>query len=190
MNIAYFEIQNFRKLKSCRLELDNKETLLVGANNSGKTSAMEALILFLNKGKNKDISTTDFTLSNWRGFNQVGEEWLESDINDFKEEALLEELGEPSLPSLYVQSWRANLPAIDLWLEVKDSEIHYVSHLIPTLSWSGGKIGIRLILEPKVNSDLQIEGLYRDFRKAYIAAEQTITTANEQAAAQLKEGDR
>jgi len=86
MNIAYFEIQNFRKLKSCRLELDNKETLLVGANNSGKTSAMEALILFLNKGKNKDISTTDFTLSNWRGFNQVGEEWLESDINDFKED--------------------------------------------------------------------------------------------------------
>lgn len=190
MKIAYFEIQNFRKLKSCRLELGNKETVLVGANNSGKTSAMEALILFLKKDKNKEISTTDFTLSNWIRLNQIGKEWLQSDVGDFKQSAQLEQLGEADLPSLYIEEWRTDLPAIDLWLEVKDSEIHYVSHLIPTLSWAGGKIGVRLILEPKVNSDQQIETLYSDFRQAYNAAEQAIATAKEQEDAQLQEGEK
>jgi len=64
MRIAYFEIQNFRKLKSCRIEIGKRETLLVGANNSGKTSAIEAFILFLKKERNKELATTDFTLSN------------------------------------------------------------------------------------------------------------------------------
>jgi predicted ATP-dependent endonuclease of OLD family len=189
MKISYFEIQNFRKLKSCRLELGSKETVLVGANNSGKTSAMEALILFLKKDKNKEITTNDFTLSNWMRLNQIGEEWVKSDVRDFKKTALLERLGGTGLPSLYVEQWRADLPAIDIWLEVEDSEIHYVSHLIPTLSWAGGKIGIRLILEPKVNNDQQIETLYREFRHAYLAAGQTIATAKEQEPAQLKVSD-
>jgi predicted ATP-dependent endonuclease of OLD family len=189
MKIAYFEIQNFRKLKSCRLELGSKETVLVGANNSGKTSAMEALILFLKKDKNKEITTTDFTLSNWMRLNQIGEEWIKSDVSDFKQTAQLEQLGEADLPSLYVDQWRSDLPAIDIWLEVEDSEIHYVSHLIPTLSWAGGKIGVRLILEPKVNNDQQIETLYREFRQAYLTAEQTIATSKEQESAKLKESD-
>lgn len=46
MKIVYIDIQNYRKLKSCRISLTEEETLLVGANNSGKTSAMDALIFF------------------------------------------------------------------------------------------------------------------------------------------------
>jgi recombinational DNA repair ATPase RecF len=42
----YIDIQNYRKLKTCRIRLTEEETLLVGANNSGKTSAMDALISF------------------------------------------------------------------------------------------------------------------------------------------------
>ena len=49
MNIVFVEIQNFRKLKACRVEIAKQETIFVGANNSGKTSAMDALILFLKK---------------------------------------------------------------------------------------------------------------------------------------------
>lgn len=165
MKVIFFEIQNFRKLKSCRLELGNKETVLVGANNSGKTSAMEALILFLKKDKNKEISTTDFTLSNWKNLNEIGEEWLKSDVTDFKQGVL------------NLEQWRTDVPAIDIWLEVNDSEIHYVSHLIPTLSWTGGKIGVRLVFEPKVNSDQQIEMLYKDFKKAYSASQNILTLA-------------
>ena len=47
MKISFFEIQNFRKLKSCRIDVLDKQIILVGANNSGKTSAMDALIFFL-----------------------------------------------------------------------------------------------------------------------------------------------
>ena len=36
MNIAFVEIKNFRKLKSCRIDLSPKSTIFVGANNSGK----------------------------------------------------------------------------------------------------------------------------------------------------------
>ena len=47
MNIKFIDILNFRKLKKCRIDLSPKETLFVGANNSGKTSAMDALIYSL-----------------------------------------------------------------------------------------------------------------------------------------------
>ena len=47
MQIKFVEIQNFRKLKSVRIELAEETTLFVGANNSAKTSAMLALRYFL-----------------------------------------------------------------------------------------------------------------------------------------------
>ena len=75
MKISRIDIQNFRKLKSCRVELSEKETIFVGANNSGKTSAMDALMLFLKKSKRNNISTTDFTLSNWSAINNIGSDW-------------------------------------------------------------------------------------------------------------------
>lgn len=49
MKIAFIDIQNFRKLKCCRVELSKNKTVFVGANNSGKTSAMDALMIFLKK---------------------------------------------------------------------------------------------------------------------------------------------
>ncbi|MBW2646931.1 MAG: AAA family ATPase, partial [Deltaproteobacteria bacterium] len=71
MRMSFVEIRNFRKLKSCRVEFSDRETLFVGANNSGKTSAMDALILFLKNSSHK-IVTTDFTLSNWIDINRIG----------------------------------------------------------------------------------------------------------------------
>ena len=43
---------------------------------------------------------------------------------------------------------------LDLWIEVENSELHYVSHIIPTLDWKGGLLGIRLRLEPKDMDEL------------------------------------
>jgi predicted ATP-dependent endonuclease of OLD family len=37
MRISFVEIRNFRKLKSCRVEFSDMQTVFVGANNSGKT---------------------------------------------------------------------------------------------------------------------------------------------------------
>lgn len=158
MKISCIEIQNFRKLKSSRIDLGQKETVLVGANNSGKTSAMDALILFLNKRRRTEIETTDFTLSNWHIINEIGNTWAECD--------------EPEKLDLDIDLWLPIVPSIDIWLDVADSEIHYVSHLIPTLSWRGGKLGVRLSFEPK-NKENKTEMLYKEFKKAFDSAKET-----------------
>ncbi len=46
MQIRHLEVANFRKLLSVRIDLSAETTLLVGANNSGKSSAMLALRKF------------------------------------------------------------------------------------------------------------------------------------------------
>ncbi|MGN5642877.1 ATP-binding protein, partial [Burkholderia multivorans] len=47
MHIEFVEIANFRKLLSTRVGLSSERTVFVGANNSGKTSAITALRYFL-----------------------------------------------------------------------------------------------------------------------------------------------
>lgn len=155
MKIAHIDIQNFRKLKACRIELAGESTIFVGANNSGKTSAMDALIMFLKKTKRKELSTTDITLSNWTAINQIGAGWISSD--------------EEHDPDLNLDTWRVQLPSIDVWLEVGESQIHYVSHILPTLDWDGGLLGVRLILEPK-----DLEKLYKAYVSAHLAAKETV----------------
>lgn len=132
MKIDFIKIKNFRKLHSCKIEFSEKETIFVGANNSGKTTAMDALITFLKK---KEFKTQDFTISNWTELNKIAETWITN--SDLSEEDKSIKFLEPYLPSL------------DLWINVKASELRYVSHLIPTLDWEGGLLGIRLIFQPK-----------------------------------------
>jgi predicted ATP-dependent endonuclease of OLD family len=148
MKIAFTEIQNFRKLKSCRVEFGNKETVFVGANNSGKTSTMDALMLFLDKDRRKSIVTTDFTLSNWTCINQIANKWTKTDDN--------------STIDLSIELWRPYLPVLDVWLDVNADQIHYVSHLIPTLDWAAGLLGIRMSFEPK-----DVENLYKEYYQAF-----------------------
>jgi len=160
MNIVFVEIQNFRKLKSCRVEIASQETILVGANNSGKTSAMDAMILFLKKSRRKDIATTDFTLSNWEHINNIGKQWADAD--------------EDSKPDLALDQWFPYLPSIDIWLKVNDADIHHVIHILPTLDWTPDQlIGVRLVLAPK-----DIEKLYKEFRASYRSARQTEQSAS------------
>ena len=152
MHIAFVEIQNFRKLKACRVEIAQQETIFVGANNSGKTSAMDALILFLKKRRRKDIATTDFTLSNWSSLDQLGTQWLAA-ADDEK-------------PDIALDAWLPLLPSIDVWLTVDEQELHRVAHLLPTLDWTPEELlGVRLVFAPK-----NMERLYKDFRSAYKSA--------------------
>ncbi|MFA0480511.1 AAA family ATPase [Vibrio splendidus] len=157
MKIVHIDIQNFRKLKSCRIELAETSTIFVGANNSGKTSAMDALIMFLKKGKQKELSTTDITLSNWADIEKIGSDWFGT--------------CEDQQPDFSLDIWRKQLPSIDIWLEVDESKIHYVRHLLPTLDWDGGLLGARLILEPK-----DIEELYKAYASAYLSAQATMAS--------------
>ncbi|PZU14648.1 MAG: ATP-dependent endonuclease, partial [Chryseobacterium sp.] len=137
MKINSIQIQNFRKLQSCKIDFSEKETIFVGANNSGKTTAMDALRTFL---QTKVFRPQDFTLCHWKSLNEVAENWIKTD--ELKEEdksiKILEEY----------------LPVLDLWIDVENTELHYVSHIIPTLDWKGGLLGIRLRFEPKDMDEL------------------------------------
>lgn len=146
MKIEFVHLQNFRKLKDCRIEFADRQTLLVGANNSGKTTAMDALTLFL-KYKSK-FTTRDFTLSNWKEINKIGECWSSLtgyDAEDFS-----------------ITGWKTLLPSLDVWLKVKNNELQHVHKLIPTLDWSGGLLGVRLRFEP-----INIEVFAQEFIQAH-----------------------
>lgn len=148
MKIDFIEIRNFRKLQSCKIDFSEKETIFVGANNSGKTTAMDALMIFLNT---KNFKTQDFTLNNWKDLNKIAENWVSS-----------EELKEEEQSIKVLENY---LPTLDLWIQVEDSELHYVSHIIPTLDWKGGLLGIRLRYEPKEMIDL-IQEFSTSYNKA------------------------
>lgn len=132
VKIDFLEITNYRKLKSVRIDLAEKTTLFVGANNSGKTAAMEALGHFL--VDHSRFNVNDFTLSNWGGINTLGEKWISEENIDIEKN---------------YESFINLLPSLDVWVEAKKSELHYVNHIIPTLEWEEGLIGIRLRYEPK-----------------------------------------
>lgn len=137
MHIESVEIRNFRKLSSVRLDLSRETTLLVGANNSGKTSALIALRSFLKDGI-RAFGKNDLTLSRWRDINDIGAAWVLDDHS----------------PTTKPGIWDEYLPSLDVWLRVSDVEVHRVSALIPTLDWTGGLVGVRFALEPDNQDEL------------------------------------
>lgn len=150
MQIKFVEIQNFRKLKSVRIELAEKTTLFVGANNSGKTSAMIALRYFL--VDQKSFTINDLTLSNWTIINKIGDTWECSATP-------------PDSQSHTLVEWEEALPTLDIWLKIEKTEVHHICHILPTLGWNNKDLlGVRLRLEPK-NVD--------ELRKEYITARKT-----------------
>ncbi|KAA0574329.1 AAA family ATPase [Azospirillum sp. Sh1] len=159
MIIKFAEIQNFRKLKSIRIDFSPRTTLFVGANNSGKTAAMVSLGHFL--VDNSRFTMNDVTLSNWKHINKIGEDWWSGHIS------------KSPLGDLSEIDWESAFPVLDLWLEVDRSQVHHVSHLLPTLDWDGGALGIRMRLEPK---DPEI--LYKGYIAARSAAEEVFKKAN------------
>jgi len=158
MRIKFIEIQNFRKLKSIRVDLNERITLCVGANNSGKTSAMVALSYFLLNPKR--FSTNDFTLSNWTQINKIGSDWEKNQSAGIE------------LDTSMLQ-WQTAIPTLDLWLEVEANEIHHVRGLIPILDWTGGALGVRLSYQPE-----EINELAKEYLSAIKAANTTKELGN------------
>lgn len=109
MNISSVCIQNFRKLYQCHIDFSNDTTLFVGANNSGKTSAMDALGKFL---AGRPFAFNDITISNRELINQIGKQW--ETVACEKPNSLSE--------------WGNLLPSLDVWLNVnpqdKTCELH------------------------------------------------------------------
>lgn len=135
MRIGSVHIRNFRKLKNCHIEFAEKETVFVGANNSGKTSAISAIVWFI---KNTEKFTLkEFSATNWAKINEIGEKWLKNP-SEFDEKLLSGHL------------WDELVPSLDLWIELEDGEQYRVSHLIPSLTtWQGKTVGVRSQYQPK-----------------------------------------
>ncbi|MDR3488596.1 MAG: AAA family ATPase [Bradyrhizobium sp.] len=163
MHIEYLEIGNYRKLLSVRIDLAKDKTIFVGANNSGKTSAMTALRHFL-VGKS-EFSLNDFTIAHWPLINLIGEKWAENATAEMP---------------VAVPEWSPLLPFLDIWISIRNDEVHYVRDLIPTLTWNGGSLGVRLRLQPKDSADLQ--KMYLAERAASITARKLATAAATEAA--------
>ena len=63
MKITSFKLANYRRLLDVSLVLGDKKTILVGANNSGKTSCIGALHTFLVRPENLGSGPIDFPLA-------------------------------------------------------------------------------------------------------------------------------
>lgn len=152
MKINYIEISNFRRLGAVRIDLSDKTTLLVGANNSGKTSAVLAIDRFLSNRGKPNFSMHDIPLDQWAAIDELGELFKKEDDDDMPHQ------------------WADLLPSIDVWLSVENDEIHHVSHFLPALDWKPEEgIGVRLQLEPT-----DIDLVKKDYLAAYNSAREAL----------------
>jgi len=165
MHIDFVEIANFRKLLSAHVDLSPSTTLFVGANNSGKTSAMLALRRFLTP-RRCPFEIHDFTLCHLRTLVEIGEAWVQAHQAD-------------AMADLSMAPWIQALPTLDLWLQVREDEVHRVRDLVPLMEWTGGRLGVRLRYEPK-----DLDALFKGFITAF--AEANVMRAAATAAAVAK----
>ena len=53
MHLHSYRLRNFRRLKDAHIELADDISIFVGSNNSGKTSATQAIYAFVTGGKDR-----------------------------------------------------------------------------------------------------------------------------------------
>ena len=127
------------------MNIDQETTILVGANNSGKTSILAALRHFLAGGVS--FGAFDISLSQWPKLRNIGKTW----------EALTEDplivAGKDALWEQQLQILLETMPTLDLWFDADAGMYHYVAPLLSKFSWKGGAVGVRLRLEPATNID-------------------------------------
>lgn len=157
IRLACVEVANFRRLANTRLELDESTTILVGANNSGKTSLLTVIRNFLSE--TPSFRAFDISLSKWAKLRELGDMW----------EALDED---PTTDIKDADNWDEQhrqligcMPYIDLWFDAKEGSYNHIAPFITTLRWAGGAVGVRVRLEP-VEDATELRKLAWRFREA------------------------
>lgn len=118
MKLKKVSLKNFRRLENVEIDFEPSETVFVGPNNSGKTSATSAFRLFL---KSNDFKIHDFSVARIKDINDFGE------TNEYDESV--------QLPAM----------EMDLWLSIDpDMEFGSVFSLIPNVSTILENVGIRI----------------------------------------------
>ncbi|MGO4355224.1 ATP-dependent endonuclease [Rhizobium sp. RAF36] len=116
MHIESIRIRNFRRLQDVRIDLASDISIFVGANNSGKTSATHALQLFTAASRER-FSIHDFSSECWDAIDRFGEG-----------------VAEAVLPAI----------SMDIWFNVEPANLHRVVDLLPSLSFTGNTVGMRV----------------------------------------------
>lgn len=158
IRLACVEVCNFRRLTCTRLDLDEETTVLVGANNSGKTSLVTVLRNFL--GDAPGFRPYDLSLSQWAKLRELSNAWedlVEDPTTDTKDADLWEK---------QLQHLLGCMPFADLWFDAKEGAYSYVAPFITSLKWAGGAVGVRVRLEPVSTADelRKLAWAYREAR--------------------------
>lgn len=143
MKITSFTLKNYRRLVGVTLVLGDKTTVLVGANNSGKTSCIGALHTFLKSPDN--LKVRDISKQKWKEVQRLGEQ-VEKEF-PASEEML--ELSDDLVSSL---------PSLDIDITAAASEAYKVRDILPDLEWRGGTLSVRITYEAP-----DISKLFRDY---------------------------
>ncbi|MEE5037707.1 ATP-dependent endonuclease [Pseudomonas alliivorans] len=125
MHLHSYRLKNYRRLRDARVELASDISIFVGANNSGKTSATEAIVMFLTGAKNR-FSLFDFSSHTWKELNELGEADPAHDAD-------------ASIPVI----------ALDLWFHVDEADLHLVISILPSSDWAGSQVGLRVEFAPR-----------------------------------------
>lgn len=145
VHLRFLEFSQFRRLGQVQLDVDKKTTILVGANNSGKTSILSAIRHFLADGT--AFGAFDISLSEWPKLRTLSKSW-EALTEDPLTVGGPDEVWETQLDTLL-----SCMPSLDLWFHAEAGMYHYVSPFLSNLSWNGGLVGMRLRLEPASDLD-------------------------------------
>jgi putative ATP-dependent endonuclease of OLD family len=121
MKITSIEIRNFRRLERVAIGFEEDETVFVGPNNSGKTSATAAFRCFL---EGKDFRVHDISVSKVPAIDAFG------DGGDAENLPMIE---------------------LDLWFSIDSNHISFgrAFTLLPELTDELDKVGIRLKYQPR-----------------------------------------
>ncbi|MGD0088312.1 MAG: ATP-dependent endonuclease [Planctomycetota bacterium] len=135
MHLHSYRLRNYRRLKDVHIELAADISIFVGSNNSGKTSATQAIYAFLSGTKDK-FSLYDFSSACWKDFDEFD--------NRPGEQA--------ELPSI----------SLDLWFAVAASDLYLAIPLLPSTAWQGTQVGIRI--EFAARNPIELLGTFRTAR--------------------------
>lgn len=126
MKLQAYRLQNYRRLRDVVIELDDEISIFVGANNSGKTSAVQGLYSML-RGEGKKFELFDFSAALWAEIDAIGR----TPPGD--------EDAPKQLPSIL----------LDLWFRVGEDDLATAMSLLPSTEWDGKCVGIRVAFEPQ-----------------------------------------
>ncbi len=136
MHLNSYRLKNYRRLRDVHVELGSDISIFVGANNSGKTSATQAIQMFLSGSKER-FSLFDFSSHTWKTLNALGEA---DPAND----------AEAEIPCI----------SLDLWFEVSESDLYLVIPILPSSDRARTQVGIRIEF-----AATNTQGLLQKFRE-------------------------